>query len=88
MDLVCSSLTSWPRYFVLHIPLLRFIQDLDTDGNAEPSVLHTVVCLYIHAMNVWIVFLLFKGSDLHSEFTPMEDPEAHKCWVDNNFSAA
>jgi hypothetical protein len=38
--------------------------------------------------NVWIVFLVFKGSDLHSGFAPSEDPQAHKRWVDENVSAA
>ena len=32
--------------------------------------------------------MVFKGSDLHSGFAPMEDPEAHKHWVDENLSAA
>ena len=38
--------------------------------------------------NVWIVFLVFKGSDLHSGFAPSEDPQAHQRWVDENVSAA
>ncbi len=44
--------------------------------------------LYIREKNVWIVFLVFKGSDLHSGFAPKEDPEAHQRWVDENLSAA
>ena len=30
---------------------------------------------------MWIVFLVFKGNDLHSGFAPTEDPEAHRRWV-------
>jgi len=30
---------------------------------------------------VWIIFLVFKGNDLHSGFAPTEDPEAHRRWV-------
>ena len=44
--------------------------------------------LYVHEKNVWIVFLVFKGSDLHSGFAPVEDPEAHGRWVDENVSTA
>ena len=44
--------------------------------------------MYLRTRNVWIVFLVFKGSDLHSGFAPSEDPQAHKRWVDENVSAA
>ena len=44
--------------------------------------------LYVRAKNMWIVFLVFKGSDLHSGFAPVEDPQAHQRWVDENVSAA
>ena len=44
--------------------------------------------MYIRAKNVWIVFLVFKGSDLHSGFAPTEDPQSHDCWVHENLSAA
>lgn len=44
--------------------------------------------MYVRTKNVWIVFLVFKGSDLHSGFAPSEDPQAHQRWVDENVSAA
>jgi len=57
------------------------------DGDPGPFCLARCG-LYIRAKNVWIVFLVFKGSDLHSGFAPSEDPLAHKRWVDENLSAA
>lgn len=39
--------------------------------------------LYVRELGVWIVFVVFKGNDLHSGFSPMEDLEAHKQWVDS-----
>jgi hypothetical protein len=32
---------------------------------------------------VWILFLVFKGNDLHAGFAPTEDPQAHKEWVES-----
>lgn len=34
------------------------------------------------------MWLIFKGVDLHSGFTPSEDPAAHKEWVDTTLDAA
>ena len=66
---------------------LKFISDYNTDGDPGPFCLARCG-LYIRTKNVWIVFLVFKGSDLHSGFAPLEDPQAHKRWVDENVSAA
>ena len=44
--------------------------------------------MYLRTKNIWIVFLVFKGSDLHSGFAPSEDPRAHQRWVDENVLAA
>ena len=57
------------------------------DGDPGPFCLARCG-LYIREKNVWIVFLVFKGSDLHSGFAPTEDPQSHKRWVDENLSAA
>ena len=62
---------------------------LKTFIDGEPGPFCLARCgLYIREKNVWIVILVFKGSDLHSGFTPSEDPQTHKCWVEENLSAA
>ena len=57
------------------------------DGDPGPFCLARCG-LYIREKNVWIVILVFKGSDLHSGFAPSEDPQTHKRWVEENLSAA
>lgn len=37
--------------------------------------------LYVCELGVWIVFLSFKGNDIHSGFSPMEDSVEHQEWV-------
>jgi hypothetical protein len=64
-----------------------YSDDNNIDGDPGPFCLARSG-LYIRAKNVWIVFLAFKGSDLHSGFAPTEDPQAHQRWVDENVSAA
>jgi hypothetical protein len=44
--------------------------------------------LYLHEINTWIIFLIFKANDVHSGFSPIEDPLAHQKWVDENLDAA
>jgi hypothetical protein len=44
--------------------------------------------VYLRQHNVWIVWLVFKGVDLHSGFAPSEDLAAHKEWVDSTLDAA
>jgi hypothetical protein len=44
--------------------------------------------LYLREHNVWIVWLAFKGVDLHSGFAPSEDQDAHQEWVDTTLDAA
>lgn len=44
--------------------------------------------LYLRPINVWIVWLVFKGTDLHGGFAPTEDEEAHKSWVDAHLNEA
>lgn len=39
--------------------------------------------LYIRELGVWIIFLAFKGNDIHSGFAPVEDPDAHEKWVNS-----
>jgi hypothetical protein len=39
--------------------------------------------LYIRELGVWIIFLAFKGNDLHSGFAPLDDCDAHQEWVDS-----
>ena len=39
--------------------------------------------LYIRELGVWIIFLAFKGNDIHSGFAPVEDPGDHQHWVDS-----
>lgn len=58
-----------------------------SDGDPGPFCLARCG-LYIREKNVWIVFLVFKGSDLHSGFSPTEDVADHQRWVDENLSAA
>jgi hypothetical protein len=76
---VSDNICRW----TLFVLLLR----VGPDGDPGPFCLARCG-LYIRAKNVWIVFLVFKGSDLHSGFAPTEDPQAHKCWVDEQLSAA
>lgn len=35
-----------------------------------------------------MIFLVFKGVDLHSGYAPSESPEAHQAWVDSELSPA
>jgi hypothetical protein len=42
----------------------------------------------VRELNVWIVFLVFKGADIHSGFEPSEDPKAHEEWVNTTLNAA
>ena len=44
--------------------------------------------LYLREKDVWIIFLVFKGNDLHSGFAPKEDPDAHQHWVDTTLNDA
>jgi len=39
--------------------------------------------VYVHEQDAWIVFIVFKGNNLHSGFTTREDPIAHQEWVDS-----
>lgn len=70
--------------------LIFLFQDLfKTIIDGDPGPFCLACCgLYIREKNVWIVFLVFKGSDLHSGFAPSEDPQAHKRWVEENLSSA
>ena len=42
--------------------------------------------LYLREKDVWIVFLVFKGNNLHSGFAPKEDPEAHQRWIETTLN--
>jgi len=44
--------------------------------------------LYLREKDAWIVFLVFKGNDLHSGFAPKEDPEAHQRWIETTLNDA
>lgn len=44
--------------------------------------------IYVREANAWIVFLVFKGTDIHSGFAPSEDPLSHQEWVESHLSAA
>lgn len=44
--------------------------------------------LYIREKNIWIIFLFFKGADIHSGFAPKEDPESHRKWIETELSNA
>ncbi|KAJ3513252.1 hypothetical protein NLJ89_g3049 [Agrocybe chaxingu] len=44
--------------------------------------------IYARELNSWIIFLTFKGTDLHSGFAPSEDRQAHLDWVNTELSAA
>ncbi|KAJ3501747.1 hypothetical protein NLJ89_g9201 [Agrocybe chaxingu] len=44
--------------------------------------------IYCRELNAWIIFLVFKGTDLHSGFAPLEDREAHMNWVNTELNAA
>ncbi|KAF9528572.1 hypothetical protein CPB83DRAFT_894357 [Crepidotus variabilis] len=44
--------------------------------------------LYSRVLNAWIVFLVFKGTDLHSGFEPVEDREDHEKWVNGALDSA
>ena len=44
--------------------------------------------IYCREVGAWIVFLVFKGNDMHSGFAPTEDPEQHRQWVESQLSAA
>jgi hypothetical protein len=37
---------------------------------------------------VWIIFLVFKGNDLHSGFSPRETKQAHQEWVESQLLPA
>jgi hypothetical protein len=37
---------------------------------------------------MWIIFLLFKGNDIHSGFAPMEDFKDHQEWVESILAPA
>lgn len=39
--------------------------------------------LYVRELGGWVIFLAFKGNDIHSGFAPMEDFEDHQEWVDS-----
>jgi hypothetical protein len=39
--------------------------------------------LYVCELGAWIIFLAFKGNDIHSGFAPVEDPNDHQSWVDS-----
>lgn len=44
--------------------------------------------LYVREAGVWITFLVFKGTDLHSGYAPSEDKEAHQAWIDSELLPA
>lgn len=44
--------------------------------------------LYIREAGIWIIFLVFKGVDLHSGYAPSEDKDAHAAWVDSELAPA
>lgn len=58
-----------------------------TDGDPGPFCLGRSG-IYIREKNIWIIFLVFKGTDIHSGFAPKEDPEAHKHWVNTTLNDA
>ena len=87
VDIVHTLVKSWSRYSLFHLFVAIYSDYNNTDGDPGPFCLARSG-LYIRAKNVWIVFLVFKGSDLHSGFAPVEDPQAHQRWVDENVSTA
>lgn len=44
--------------------------------------------IYVREAGAWVVFLVFKGVDLHSGYAPSEDIEAHQAWIDSQLSPA
>lgn len=37
--------------------------------------------IYMHELGAWVIFLVFKGTDLHTGVAPCEDAQSHAAWV-------
>ncbi|KAF5323192.1 hypothetical protein D9619_013757 [Psilocybe cf. subviscida] len=37
--------------------------------------------IYVHELGAWVIFLVFKGTDLHTGVAPHEDTQSHAAWV-------
>lgn len=44
--------------------------------------------IYCRELGAWIIFLVFKGNDIHSGFAPTDDEDFRRDWVDSHLNAA
>lgn len=44
--------------------------------------------LYVRELDAWIIFILFKGVDIHSGTEAKEDKDAHNDWISGELDAA
>jgi hypothetical protein len=65
----------------------NLIKDAELDGDPGAFCLGRPG-LYLREVNSWIIFLVFKGTDLHSGFSPTEKAVDHEEWVKTKLSAA
>ncbi|KAF5329323.1 hypothetical protein D9619_008910 [Psilocybe cf. subviscida] len=61
-----------PQFWTLFIMLLR----IGPDGDPGPFFLARGG-IYVHELGCWVIFLVFKGTDLHTGTAPHEDAQSH-----------
>ncbi|KAF8961712.1 hypothetical protein BDZ97DRAFT_1759726 [Flammula alnicola] len=60
--------------------LLTLLLCIGPDEDPSPFCL-AHAGLYVRELNCWILWIMFNGTDIHSGYSPSEDPEAHDDWI-------